>query len=52
MLKKTHSQDSNSDPIEYGDWNDYALGFFIEETRKVQAQKNNDYLFEDYEEVE
>ena len=47
MSRKTPSQDSNSDLI--GDWNDYALGLYME-AQKIEAKKIDDYIFQDYEE--
>ena len=46
MSRRTPSQDSNS---EFGDWNDYALGLYIE-AQKIYAKKIDDYIFQDYEE--
>ena len=47
MSRRTPSQDSNSDLI--GDWNDYALGLYME-AQKIEAKKIDDYIFQDYEE--
>tara|TARA_B100000676_G_scaffold302754_1_gene352232 strand:- start:779 stop:1042 length:264 start_codon:yes stop_codon:yes gene_type:complete len=47
MSRRTPSQDSNSDLI--GDWNDYALGLYME-AQKINAKKIDDYIFQDYEE--
>ena len=45
MSRKTTSQDSSFD-----DWNDYAIGLYIQYCREIKAKKIDDYIFQDYEE--